>query len=179
MIFAVVGPSGAGKDTLMAAACAIDPSIRLVRRVITRPADAGGEDFEGVTEAEFQARKQAGAFALDWDAHGLRYAIPAEQLAGPGTVLFNGSRKALPLASAVLPGLTVILVTAPLDVLARRLSLRGREDAEDIMGRLARSEFVLPDGITPRVVVNDGTEAEGVQRFMAALYAVSGTRLSR
>jgi ribose 1,5-bisphosphokinase len=179
MIFAVVGPSGAGKDTLMSAACARDPSIRLVRRVITRPADAGGEDFESVSEAAFQARKQAGAFALDWDAHGLRYAIPADQLTGPGTVLFNGSRKALSRACTVLPDLTVILVTAPLDVLAQRLAQRGREDAQDILGRLARSEFVLPAGIIPRVVVNDTTEAEGVRRFMAALYPVSGTRSSR
>ena len=41
-IFAVVGPSGAGKDTLMAAAARARPDLHIVRRVITRPATAGG-----------------------------------------------------------------------------------------------------------------------------------------
>ena len=179
MIFAVVGPSGAGKDTLMAGACALDPDIRLVRRVITRPADAGGEDFDGVSEAEFDLRKAAGDFALDWAAHGLRYGIPADQLAGSGTVIFNGSRDALLLARHFFPGLMVILVTAPLEVLATRLALRGREDAQDIRNRLSRAAFTLPPGITPRVVMNDGDEDEGVRRFMAALQPVSGTRSIR
>ena len=53
MIFAVVGPSGAGKDTLIAGALRARPDLHLVRRVITRPTEAGGEAFEGVTGAEF------------------------------------------------------------------------------------------------------------------------------
>ena len=90
-LFAVVGPSGAGKDTLMAAAAARVPALRLARRVITRPADAGGEDFDGVTEAAFQRRLAAGAFALHWQAHGLHYGIPAaidQDLAAGRCVLF-------------------------------------------------------------------------------------------
>ena len=65
-LFAVVGPSGAGKDTLMAAARAARPGLVLVRRVITRPESAGGEDFEGVGETEFALRLAAGDFALHW-----------------------------------------------------------------------------------------------------------------
>ena len=79
MIFAVVGPSGAGKDTLIQGALAARPDLRLVRRVITRPTDAGGEDFEGVTEDDFAARRRAGDFALHWQAHGLSYGIPKAQ----------------------------------------------------------------------------------------------------
>ena len=76
MIFAVVGPSGAGKDTLIRGALAARPDLRLVRRVITRPTDAGGEAFEGVTEQAFQQRSAMGDFAREWQAHGLRYGIP-------------------------------------------------------------------------------------------------------
>lgn len=172
-IFAVVGPSGAGKDTLIAAAQARRPDLRLVRRVITRPSEAGGEDFDGVTEAEFQARLKAGAFALHWQAHGLYYGIPADQVAGPGPVLFNGSRAALAAARAAFPALGVILVTAPPEVLAARLSRRGREGAGDILARLGRAAFALPEGIAASVVVNDGTVAEGVERLLAALQPVS------
>ncbi|MDF3855251.1 phosphonate metabolism protein/1,5-bisphosphokinase (PRPP-forming) PhnN [Paracoccus sp. P2] len=168
-LVAVVGPSGAGKDTLMALACAARPDIRAARRVVTRPAEAGGEDFDGVTEAEFAARERAGAFALHWRAHGLGYGIPAAALAGQGTLLINASRAVLAEARARFPGLTVLLVTAPPEVLARRLAGRGRESGADQAARLARAGFPLPPGIVPRVVVNDGTPEQGLARFLAAL----------
>lgn len=172
MIFAVVGPSGAGKDTLITGALARRPDLRLVRRVITRPSEAGGEDFEGVTEAEFQSRLATGAFTLHWHAHGLRYGIPGDQLAGPGDVIFNGSRAALSAARLVFPDLRVILVTAPQAVLAKRLARRGREDQAEIRARLDRAEYALPDGISASVVLNDSTVAIGVDRLLAALQPV-------
>ncbi|MFN3294302.1 MAG: phosphonate metabolism protein/1,5-bisphosphokinase (PRPP-forming) PhnN [Gemmobacter sp.] len=169
MILAVVGPSGAGKDTLIAGALRARPDLRLVRRVITRPAEAGGEDFDGVTEAEFAARVARGDFALHWRAHGLAYGIPRDQVAGPGDVLFNGSRAALPEARRVFPGLRVIVVTAPDAVLAERLAARGRESAAEIGRRLARAAFVLPPGIEATTVVNDGTPEAGVAALLAAI----------
>ena len=94
MLVLVVGPSGAGKDTLLDAArrkLAGDTRFRFVRRVITRPANAGGEDHDPVTEAEFATRH----FALQWQAHGLRYGIPADiadDLASGRVVIANVSR---------------------------------------------------------------------------------------
>ena len=58
----VVGPSGVGKDSVMQALVAARPDLRLVQRVITRPETAGGEPFEGVSEAEFARRRAAGDF---------------------------------------------------------------------------------------------------------------------
>jgi phosphonate metabolism protein PhnN/1,5-bisphosphokinase (PRPP-forming) len=148
------------------------PDLRLVRRVITRPTEAGGEDFEGVSEAEFDRRLAWGEFALHWQAHGLFYGIPRAQLSGPGDVIFNGSRAALPEAGRVLPGLRVILVTAPTSVLAQRLAARGRETEADIRARLDRAAFALPEGIAAVTVVNDGSAEAGVARFLAALQPV-------
>jgi ribose 1,5-bisphosphokinase len=171
-IFAIVGPSGAGKDTLIAGALAARPDLRLIHRVITRPTDAGGEDFEGVTEADFAARKARGDFALDWQAHGLSYGIPNAALEGGGDVMFNGSRAALPDAVRRWPGLQVILVTAPVATLARRLAARGRETEADIRQRLTRAGFALPEGIAAETVLNDGTPADGITRLLAALQPV-------
>ncbi|MFD1807739.1 phosphonate metabolism protein/1,5-bisphosphokinase (PRPP-forming) PhnN [Gemmobacter lanyuensis] len=121
-----------------------------------------------MTEAEFDALAASGAFALHWRAHGLRYAIPVAQLAGTGTVLLNLSRAVLPDAARRFPDLTVVLVTAPA-VLAARLAGRGRESGDDQVRRLARADFALPDGLAVRQVLNDGTPALGLVRFLAAL----------
>lgn len=171
-LFAVVGPSGAGKDTLMAAAAAARPDIRLVRRVVTRPESAGGEPFEGVDAAEFARRRAAGAFALDWRAHGLCYGIPVSvrsDLAAGRCVLFNGSRAMLPAAAAAFANLTVLHVTAAPGVLAARLSARGRETPAEIAQRLARAVDPFPPGLPVVEIRNDGALAAAVAALLAAL----------
>ncbi|MFN6976595.1 MAG: phosphonate metabolism protein/1,5-bisphosphokinase (PRPP-forming) PhnN [Gemmobacter sp.] len=171
-LFAVVGPSGAGKDTLLSAAAAARPDLAIARRVITRPEAAGGEPFEGVSEAEFAARAARGEFALTWAAHGLHYGIPASidaDLAAGRDVAFNGSRAVLAEAAARYPALVVILVTAPVPVLAARLAARGRESEADIAARLTRAGFALPGGLTLRRVDNGGALDAGIAAFLAAL----------
>lgn len=172
MIIAIVGPSGAGKDTLIRGALRVRPDLRLIRRVITRPSEAGGEDFDGVTPEVFVHRQVRGDFALTWEAHGLSYGIPKDQVTDPGDVLFNGSRAALPLAARIFPGLRAILITAPDIVLATRLAARGRETAQDIRERLSRATFEMPRGIAFQTVINDASPEIGTTRLLAALQPV-------
>ncbi len=171
-VFAIVGASGVGKDTLMEAAAARMPALHLVRRVITRPAEAGGEDFEGVSEAEFARRKAAGEFLLDWQAHGLSYGIPAgvqALIASGHPALFNGSRGMLAEAAKLLPGLTVINVTARREVLAARLAARGRESAAEIEKRLDRAALSLPEGLNVIELDNSGALDEAVTALLRIL----------
>ncbi len=166
---AVVGPSGAGKDTLISLACAARPDLRAARRVVTRPAEAGGEDFEGVAPEDFALRLAQGGFALRWRAHGLDYGIPVGEFEAPGTILFNASRAVLPEARRLFPALIVVLVTAPPEILARRLAGRGRETPEDQRRRLARADLAASLGPDLREVVNDSTPEAALARFLAAL----------
>jgi len=166
MLVLVVGPSGAGKDTLLEAArqaLAGDPRIRFARRVITRAADAGGEAHESVTDEEFAARD----FALRWHAHGLSYGIPADALEHEVVLVANVSRTVVADAARRFT-VRVIEVTSAPDVLAARLASRRRESEADIVARLARN-VALPANVRVETVVNDASLEEGVARFLGAL----------
>ena len=180
-LFMVVGPSGAGKDTLIAGAKVMHPEMHWARRVITRPEVAGGEPFEGVSPAAFEQRKAAGEFVLSWQAHGLSYGVPRSEIAPRGKgfdVLINGSRGAIAAARAVFDDLIVLRISAPSHVLAERLAARGRESKADILARLARSSFDLDADIPVLDIANDTSPTEGVARFLAAIYP-NGARDSR
>jgi phosphonate metabolism protein PhnN/1,5-bisphosphokinase (PRPP-forming) len=169
MLVLVVGPSGAGKDTLLEAARAAlvgDPRFRFVRRVITRPAEAGGEDHEAVSEEAFGTR----SFALQWQAHGLRYGLPidiVDDLTLGKVVVANVSRGVIAHAADLYPT-KVIEVTAAPDILAQRLAARGRETADDMSKRLSRA-VVIPGGVPVYTIMNDGSVAEAADRFVGAL----------
>lgn len=170
-LFAVVGPSGAGKDTLISGLVAARPGIHRARRSITRP-PAPDEAFESLSAAEFAALSATGAFALSWLAHGLGYGIrPAElaPLQRGQDVIFNGSRQALPGCVAAFPALRVIEVTVAPQVLAARLAGRGREDAAEIGRRLDRAALPLPAGIPALRIRNDGPPQAGIAALIAAL----------
>jgi phosphonate metabolism protein PhnN/1,5-bisphosphokinase (PRPP-forming) len=153
---------------------AATPALHWARRVITRPQVVGDEPFEGVTSQEFGFLSQAGAFALEWPAHGLRYGIRATEfaaLAKGSDVVFNGSRAALPLALEQFPNLIVLRISAPSKVLAERLAARGRETMAEIEARLARASYAVPDGMAVIDITNDATPEVGIARLLAALQA--------
>jgi ribose 1,5-bisphosphokinase len=173
MLVLVVGPSGAGKDTLInaaKAALADDPSFAFPRRVVTREAVAALEDHDSVTEEEFAEAEAAGAYALSWSAHGLRYGLPASlagDLGAGRTVVFNSSRAMVAAAMEKFPGTKVVLIEATPQVRANRLAGRGRETEAEIAERLAREvPAALPNAVR---VDNSSDLAGGVSRFLEAL----------
>ncbi|KEJ87897.1 phosphonate metabolism protein/1,5-bisphosphokinase (PRPP-forming) PhnN [Sulfitobacter donghicola] len=172
-LIAIVGPSGVGKDSVMEALAAQAPRITLVRRTITRPTKAGGEAFEGVTTAEFLTRQAAGAYVLSWQAHDLRYGIPAtvqQALEAGADLLVNLSRGVLLEAQQNFPRFEVINLTATRETLAARLSGRGRETAQQIAARLDRAASAIPPEITVTTFENNGVLDDTVQAILGHLY---------
>lgn len=176
----VVGPSGAGKDSLLAAArqaLASDPHYMFPSRDITRPADAGGEEHNAVTKAEFSTRCDAGEYALSWEANGHGYGIPISihsALDAGQCVLCNVSRAVIDAARGRYPRLKVLWVTAPLMVLARRIAARGRETPEEVAARLSRASYAEPQGADVAIIDNSGSLADSTRQFLEAIRAVAG-----
>ncbi|QIO36713.1 phosphonate metabolism protein/1,5-bisphosphokinase (PRPP-forming) PhnN [Bradyrhizobium sp. 1(2017)] len=140
----VVGPSGAGKDTLLRlarAACVDDHSVVFPRRVVTRESSAD-EDNIAVTPDEFRRARDNGDFAVHWDAHGHSYALSTEiddDIRAGRTVVVNVSRTVLGALRQTYADVVVVAITAPPDVLATRLAARARHSDGNIDERLARS----------------------------------------
>lgn len=157
----LMGPSGSGKDSVLQAASAplAELDCRIVRRVITRSAEARGEDAHSVSVDEFAVLERSGAFAMSWRANGLHYGIPREiddWLAAGHDVLVNGSRKYLPEARRRYPHLIAILLKVDAEVLRQRLLKRGRETLAEIEERLARNAH-FADGLPGPLVELDNS----------------------
>ncbi|MGY8636566.1 phosphonate metabolism protein/1,5-bisphosphokinase (PRPP-forming) PhnN [Bradyrhizobium sp. 14AA] len=140
----VVGPSGAGKDTLLRlarAACIDDHEIVFPRRVVTRESSAD-EDNVALGLDEFRRAQQQGGFAVHWDAHGHSYALPIEindDIRAGRTVVVNVSRTVIGALRKAYVNVVVVAITAPPDVLAQRLAARARHSDGNIAERLSRS----------------------------------------
>ena len=175
----LIGPSGSGKDSLLEAARArlAERGCRIVRRVITRSAEAVGEAAHGVSPEQFAAMDANGAFALSWHANGLSYGIPREiddWLAAGDDVLVNGSRAHLAQTRERYPTLLVLLLTVDQAVLRQRLVARGRESLVDIEARLARNArftaaLIAANGAGLFVLDNSGPLAHTVERLLCCL----------
>lgn len=140
----LVGPSGSGKDSLINASRAhlSAAGVEIARRVITRSAEAKGEEAHGVSAERFAQLREAGAFAMHWQANGLEYGVPAQVdrwLAQGRSVLVNGSRAYLPAARERYPNLLAVCLDVQPEVLRERLLARGRETPEQVDQRLARN----------------------------------------
>ena len=193
----VMGPSGSGKDSLIAyvrravnaayaqtwrigANTAVNTRrglspVLFARRHITREVGAGGERHHPLTREEFQRRKISGEFSLAWESHGLCYGISAgidSRLAQGALVIVNGSREYLPEAVKRYPALVPVIISVRPEILRARLEKRGREGAADIDERLAKAAMALPDipGLADRLIrVDNSAELEEAGRRFANL----------
>ncbi|SKA27096.1 ribose 1,5-bisphosphokinase [Enhydrobacter aerosaccus] len=171
----VMGPSGAGKDSVLARARALlapEAPVVFAHRYITRPTEAGGENHIALSPREFALRRSHGLFAFHWQAHGNDYGIGREihawRKAGL-TVVISGSREHFEKVGGVDDDTYPVLITAPPEMLAERLAARGREDESAALARLDRGmAYEVKD---PRLVtiVNDGALDTAATAFVSLL----------
>jgi ribose 1,5-bisphosphokinase len=166
----VVGPSGAGKDTLLSlakAACAEDRNIVFPRRVITREASAS-EQNEEVSLDAFRQALSRGEYAVHWEAHGHCYALRRgidDELRAGRTVIANVSRTVIGAMRRTYADVVVVSITAPPQVLAERLAMRRRSSDGKIESRLGRT--VDEASAAPDVtIINTGSAEYHARQFV-------------
>jgi len=175
LFFYVVGPSGAGKDSLIDGARAQLPANAFVfaKRVITREPGKPGEVYDSCTQEKFMQRKAQGDFLITWGAHGLFYGLPKSLLLTQQSgqhIIANGSRGVAEQIKALVPDLVFIEITAPVGVLAKRIAQRGRETEQEISQRLSRQVSTLPAGVRTYRIHNDQSLDMGIERFVSTIF---------
>lgn len=178
----VCGPSGSGKDSVMAyaqQALATRADIVFSRRFITRPVHAGS-DHDALSPAAFAALRRAGSLSWHWQAHGFDYGIGSsygDAVRAGRRVVVNASREHVKALPASLDR-RVVHITADPEALAQRLLKRGRDSAEAVARRLERNaEF---DGLSADcVIVNNGELADAGRQLANYLAEASSAQLAR
>jgi ribose 1,5-bisphosphokinase len=167
----VVGPSGAGKDTLLGlarSACADDKDVVFPRRVVTREASAS-EDNAQLSPEAFREALQQGEFAMHWEAHGHSYGLPRtidDDLRAGHTAVVNVSRTVIDTARRAYANVIVIAITAPPDVLAERLKMRARGSDGRVDQRLSRTVDATAADVT---ILNVGRPEDHARRLIRAI----------
>jgi len=170
----IVGPSGAGKDTLLDLArtvCAGDSGVVFPRRVVTREASEA-EDNAQVSADAFQEALAQGEFAMHWEAHGHCYGVPRaieDDIRAARTVVVNGSRTVISEMRRAYADVLVVLVTAPPDVLAERLAMRARGSDGSIELRLRRA---VDEAVPDVTIVNVGAAEDHARRLIEIIKGV-------
>lgn len=170
----VVGPSGAGKDTLIGlvqAGCAGDSNVVFPQRVVTREASAH-ENNDAVSQTQFGQMLAHGDFAFQWEAHGLRYGLLnslVDDIRAGHVVVVNVSRTIIEFARRSYANVTVVLVTAPEEVLAERLTARARPSDGRLNDRLRRAVVTAAPDI---VIQNIGPAEDHAAELLKAVQGV-------
>ena len=175
-LFLIVGNSGSGKDSILANArdnwAKEKPALIVPSRYITRPESPETEKYHSVSVEKFKKMEEAGKFALKWISYGIHYGVSKDilrELEDGNLVIVNVSRQIIDLSRKNFPGVKVIFVKVPLDILLSRIRERGRETEEQIQKRVERAKKNVDLPGADFVLENIGTIEDAGNKLMRYL----------
>lgn len=138
VLFLVVGNSGSGKDAVIKWVCSKTGKVMQVKRYITRPESKETEDFIPVKKEHFNKDD----YFLWWKSYDKLYGISKDIIDGlkkGKNYLVNISRDAISEAKKKWNNVTIVEISAPIELVKERLSNRGRESSAEVQKRLERA----------------------------------------
>jgi len=148
LLYIVAAPSGGGKSSLVNAALAMDPRLRLSVSYTTRaprPGEVEDRDYHFVDLETFMRMRAAGEFLESAEVHGNSYATSCAQIARARSedadivleIDWQGARQ----VRAIFPDAVSIFILPPsVSELERRLRQRGQDSEDVIAQRLAAAD---------------------------------------
>jgi len=183
LLIVVSGPSGVGKDTIIAALRERSAALEY-HFVVTcttrspRPGEVDGVSYHFLAPERFAALRDADAFLESAEVHGNWYATPRAEvrraLAGGRDVILKIDVQGAAAVKSLVPDALLVFVVPPsLEALFRRLRARATETAEQLEVRQRNAAIELARaGDYDHVVVNeDGLVERTAERIDAIIRA--------
>jgi ribose 1,5-bisphosphokinase len=173
----VCGPSGAGKDSIIAFAkqeLYLDQRFCFSSRYITR-VDKLEKDQVSISQEKFDEMYSAGNLVWAWQAHGYSYGISStyRQKVNEGRiVVINGSRAHAALNTPH-PDIRVVQINALEEYLVSRLNERGRENSDAQSERIKRNSLYKNIHFDIQIQNNESIES-AAKKFIDYLLSLRG-----
>ncbi|QOG12350.1 AAA family ATPase [Arcobacter sp. FWKO B] len=136
-IILIVGASGVGKDTLINA-IKDDIKANFVTRYVTRIPDENETNYY-IAKEDFVCLKDKDFFVSFWEAHGNCYGVSKNSILD-GLNIISVSRDSIKDFEENFSDVVTIDIKIPTNMLYERLKNRNREDEEEILKRIKRSD---------------------------------------
>ncbi|MDE2639333.1 MAG: guanylate kinase [Chloroflexota bacterium] len=179
LVVVLSGPSGVGKDSVLAAALARDDRLARVVTAKTRsprPGEVDGVHHLFLSVAEFDDLLARGGLLEHAEVYGHYSGVPrdqVEQLLGEGkTVVLRTDVQGARTLRAKIPQALLVFLTVPgVDDLERRMRARGGDDEAAMRRRLAvaREEMAEADRFDHVIVNREGGLAAAADELLAVI----------
>ena len=179
LVVVLSGPSGAGKDSVLAAALRRDDRLARVVTAKTRaprPGERDGVHQIFLSDQQFDDLLARDGFLEHATVYGHRSGVPRDQVerllaAGKTVVLRTDVQGARTLRAKIPEALLIFLTVPDLDDLERRLRARAADDEAAMRRRLAiaREEMAEADGFDHVIVNDDGGLDAAVEELLAVI----------
>ncbi len=179
LLVVISGPSGVGKDAVLAGVRAAHPDAHFAVTVTTRPPrsrEHDGDDYHFLSDEEYDRLLAEDGFLENATVYGYRYGVPKVQVRealarGQDVVVRVDVQGASTIKRLAPNAVFVFLAAASLEELEERLRRRNTEGEDALRLRLdtARREMACQEGFDHVVINREGGLVEAVSQILAII----------